>query len=282
VGTYGFETGAQEAGTVTAKFNATAQPGGVVMLEVRCSCDATSASATVFGRSEPLFRSTDHWEGLVGIDLDVRPGIYPISISVTPAGSPSIAATHDLTVVERQFPTRRLRVAPTYVDPPQSDLARIKRESAVLQSIFDNAASPRQWRGAVRAPVSETPNSTFGARSIYNGQARSPHSGTDFSARTGTPVAAPATGMVALAEPLYFTGNTVVLDHGLGLYSVLAHLSELRVKAGDRVQIGEVVGLVGATGRVTGPHLHWSVRLNGARVDPLQLMAATKDLLAPD
>jgi len=115
----------------------------------------------------------------------------------------------------------------------------------------------------------------FGTRSVFNGQPRSPHSGVDFGSKAGTPVVAPAGGVVTLAEPLFFTGSTVVIDHGLGLYSLLAHLSTFAVKEGERVRRGQVVGFAGATGRVTGPHLHWSVRLNGARVDPLSLIALT-------
>ena len=135
----------------------------------------------------------------------------------------------------------------------------------------------RLWQGAFQAPVRARANSSFGTRSVFNGEARSPHSGADFRAKAGTPVAAPATGVVRIAEPLFFTGNTVVIDHGLGLYSLLAHLSKFNVKEGDLVRRAHIVGFVGATGRVTGPHLHWSVRLNGARVDPLSLIAVTKE-----
>ena len=256
----------------------TAGPGDVVRLDVICNCDATDSSATVFGRTVHLARTGDRWQGLIGIDLDVRPGTYPITIVITPAGSGAIAPARKLRVIDKKYPVRRLRVAPAFVDPPASEIARIQEEAAALQTIFDAAGSPRQWEGAFQAPVTDPPNSTFGARSIYNGQARSPHSGTDFSARAGTPITAPASGTVTLARPLYFTGNTLVIDHGLGLYSLLAHLQEIDVKEGDRIARGDVVGLVGGTGRVTAPHLHWSVRLNNARVDPLALLAVTKDL----
>jgi len=136
------------------------------------------------------------------------------------------------------------------------------------------AASPRHWSGGFRTPLSVRPNSNFGTRSVFNGQPRNPHAGVDFAAPAGTPVAAPNGGIVALAESLYFTGNTVILDHGLGLYSLYAHLSRLDVVPGRSVAAGDIVGLLGATGRVTGPHLHWAIRLNGARVDPLSLVAA--------
>ena len=110
-------------------------------------------------------------------------------------------------------------------------------------------------------------------RSIFNGQARNPHNGADFMSPAGTPIQAPNAGRVALARDLYFSGNTIVIDHGLGLFSTLAHLSVLDVREGETVAAGQIVGRVGATGRVTGPHLHWAVRVAGARVDPMALLA---------
>ena len=279
VGAYGLAVEAQQPPMVRTVLSAvTSGPGDVVRLDVTCNCEAADTSATIFGRPVRLTRIGDGWQGLIGIDLDVKPGTYPIEVAITPPGSSAIASAQQLTVVDRSYPVRRLRVAPAFVDPPAGEVARIQRDAAALQTIFETTASPRQWHGAFQAPVSQTPNSSFGSRSIYNGQPRSPHSGTDFGAKAGTPVAAPAAGTVALARALYFTGNTVVLDHGLGLYSLLAHLQEIGVKEGDHVTRGHVVGLVGGTGRVTAPHLHWSVRLNNARVDPLSLLAVTKDL----
>ena len=135
--------------------------------------------------------------------------------------------------------------------------------------------SARKWTDAFVLPVDGKPTSNFGTRSYYNGQQRAPHAGVDFVGEPGTPIRAANHGEVVVAAPMYFTGNTVVVDYGDRLFSVFAHLSELHVKAGDTVEPTTIVGLVGATGRVTGPHLHWSVRLNGARVDPLSLVAAT-------
>jgi murein DD-endopeptidase MepM/ murein hydrolase activator NlpD len=132
--------------------------------------------------------------------------------------------------------------------------------------------SDRLWQGAFRLPVDVDPAPNFGQRRILNGQPRSPHAGVDFGARRGAPVVAPARGRVVLAEPLFFSGRTVILDHGLGLFSLYGHLSTLSVKVGQRVETGTPLGAVGATGRATGPHLHWAVRLGGARVDPLALV----------
>jgi murein DD-endopeptidase MepM/ murein hydrolase activator NlpD len=121
--------------------------------------------------------------------------------------------------------------------------------------------------------VADPANSAFGTRSVFNGKSRNAHSGADFLSPAGTPIHAPNSGRIVVARPLYFSGNTVIIDHGLGLFSMLAHLSVIDVREGDRVSTGQVVGKVGATGRVTGPHLHWTVRAADARVDPLSLLA---------
>ena len=141
-----------------------------------------------------------------------------------------------------------------------------------MRAIFDALSPRRYWLGAFHVPVPGPPISEFGKRSIYNGKPRSPHAGTDFQGATGTPVQAPNAGRVVLAADLYYSGNTVILDHGLGLYSYFGHLSAFSVREGDQLSTGDVVGKVGATGLVTGPHLHWSVRLVGTRVDPLSLI----------
>jgi murein DD-endopeptidase MepM/ murein hydrolase activator NlpD len=134
--------------------------------------------------------------------------------------------------------------------------------------------TPRLWNGPFVLPVADPANSNFGSRTIFNGQPRSPHGGVDFASAAGTPVAAAGGGRIAIADDLFFTGNTIVIDHVLGLFSVLEHLSAMSVVEGDVVERGSTVGRVGATGRVTGAHLPWGVRLNGARVDPMSLLAA--------
>ena len=174
----------------------------------------------------------------------------------------------------KTFRTCTLRVNEAYVTPPPAVEARIAREAAKLQTLM-KGRTPRAWEGAFISPVPVQPSDNFGMRSVFNGQPRQPHGGVDFSSPTGTPIRTPGAGRVVLADDLYFTGNTVLLDHGLGLFSLMAHLSKISVTEGQLVSRGETLGLVGATGRVTGPHLHWAVRLGGARVDPLSLLAMT-------
>ena len=269
--------GGQNALRVTL-FARAVRPGEVVKTTVACPCAATGVSATVFGKDVPLARTADdEWEGLIGIDLDVKPRAYTMSVRVNREGQPPLAARRTVGVLAKRFPVRRLTVDPSFVNPDPAQLARTQDEARRLAAVFEMVTTPRQWNEPFRAPVAAPANSSFGTRSIFNGERRSPHSGADFAAAEGTPIAAPAAGTIVMAEPLFFTGNTVVIDHGLGLYSLLAHMSGMAVHPGDRVKPGELVGFVGATGRVTAPHLHWSARLNGARVDPLSLMAATAD-----
>jgi murein DD-endopeptidase MepM/ murein hydrolase activator NlpD len=152
-------------------------------------------------------------------------------------------------------------------------LERINRENALLQHAYAGSEPARLWKGPFLRPVPQPANSAFGTRSVFNGEPRSPHAGTDFLSPAGTRIKAPNAGRVMIARELFFSGNTVVIDHGLGLFSLLAHLSRIDVHEGDLVERGALVGLVGATGRVTGPHLHWAVRAGDARVSALSLLA---------
>ena len=254
------------------------QPGEVVRIDISCRCSMPleQVKAEVFGRQIAFGRSGQSWRGLVGIDLAVRPGPHIVTIDAAGTGLPALAATETLRVIPKSFPTRRLRVAPEFVEPSPAALERIARENKRIEAVIQ-AVSAGLWDGIALQPVDAIAIGNFGSRSFFNGQPRAPHGGIDFSAGTGTPVKAPSAGRIVLVDDLFFTGNTIIIDHGQGLYSLLAHLSQAGVKVGTDVTPGEIVGLVGATGRVTGPHLHWSVRLNGARVDPLSLAAVGRD-----
>ncbi|HEY3045293.1 MAG TPA: M23 family metallopeptidase [Vicinamibacterales bacterium] len=249
------------------------QPGGLVVLTMTVPQPADRVRLHAFNREIPVYRVDDTtWRGLIGIDLGVRPGTYSVSVDAT-SGPRPLHATYPLRVLPRRFPVRVLKVDPAFVNPPPDMEARIAREAAELGELWRQSSPERLWREPFVPPVPSTVASHFGARSIFNGQARSPHSGADFPSPAGAPVAAPNAGRVVLARDLYFSGNTVVLDHGLGLFSLLAHLSVIGVHEGDSVATGQEIGKVGATGRVTGPHLHWAVRAGGARVDPLAVLA---------
>ncbi len=255
------------------------QPGEVVLLRLSAPASLSEVSGNAFGKPLSFFQANPgEWLALAGIDLAAAPGKHSVQIEAGFAsGSKPLRTAIDLDVQPKKFPTRRLTVDSKYVDPPAETQERIQRESRILRRIFRTVTAERLWEGAFLRPVPGRANSSFGQRSILNGQARSPHSGTDFQAGQGTPIQSPNCGKVVLVRDLYFSGNTVILDHGQGLYSYFAHLSEFKVEEGQHVSSGDVLGLVGATGRVTGPHLHWAVRLNGARVDPLSLLAVLEE-----
>ncbi len=249
------------------------QPGELVVLTVIAPAGAGRLRLRAFDRDMPVFSvALPTWHALIGIDLDVEAGRYPVSIDAQADGR-EIHATYQLHVLPRRFPTRNLRVDPSFVHPPAAAQERIAREAADLQQIWGSPAPERLWKRSFVRPVAGAVASRFGTRSIYNGEVRPRHSGADFLSPEGTPIHAPADGRVVLARELYFSGNTIVIDHGLGVFSLLAHLSTFDVREGDSVTADQMVGRVGATGRVTGPHLHWAVRVGGARVDPLSVLA---------
>ncbi len=248
------------------------QPGELALLTVRTGTPITAVTARAFDRDWPAYARDDGtWTVVVGIDLDVAPGAYQAALTVT-SGGRQTTVREPLTVRPKQFRTRRLTVEPAYVNPPASVTARIVAEAQELSTLWTSSEHEPLWTGPFQRPVPQQANSAFGSRSVFNGQPRSPHGGADFPSPAGTPVHAPAAGRILLAKDLYYTGNSVVIDHGVGLVSLFAHLSRIDVSVGDRVEAGQVLGLVGKTGRVTGPHLHWTLRVNGARVDPLALL----------
>jgi murein DD-endopeptidase MepM/ murein hydrolase activator NlpD len=244
------------------------QPGELVVLTVTTATDQ-AVHARAFDHDLAAYRiGPSKWRVLVAIDLDVAPGTYPVAID---AGADAV--TRDLTVLPKTFRTRRLKVDPDFVTPPASAAARIEAEAKLLEGIWRSSPAQPSWTGPFVRPVTQPANSAFGTRSVFNGEPRNAHSGADFLSPAGTRVRAPNAGRVVVARPLYFSGNTVVIDHGVGVFSMLAHLSAFDVHEGDQVAARQVVGRVGATGRVTGPHLHWSLRINDSRVDPLSLLA---------
>jgi len=251
----------------------TLSPGDVARVEISGASGNEQITGTVLGQNLSFHydERAQRWRALAGIDLDTKPGGYRLRIERKGDAAP---AAQILRVVPKEFRVRRLSVPGGFVDPPPEALEQIARDAAVLAAAYARV-SPRRWSGAFVLPVDGQPTSNFGTRSYYNGQRRSPHAGVDFVGKPGTPIRAANHGEVVVASPMYFTGNTIVIDYGDRLFSVFAHLSELHAKVGDTVEPTTIVGLVGATGRVTGPHLHWSTRLSGARVDPLSLIAAT-------
>lgn len=269
-----------DALTVTASVASNAlPPGGVVVAIVHGSHAMRAVSGYAFGRPVRFWSDADPttWYGFVAAGLDAKPGPYTATISGTDAagtGSSSIA----LRVEPKRFETRRLKVDPQFVNPPASEGERIAREAKQMAAVFAQVTPERLWHGQFEMPVPGEPTSSFGRLSVLNGESRGRHQGADFRAVTGTPVHAPNAGRVALAADLYFSGNTVIIDHGLGMFSLFAHFSHLAVQKGEMVSRGDVLGESGATGRVTGPHLHWALRVGETSVDPIAVVNAVASL----
>lgn len=246
--------------------------GGVVWVEWR---GASPAYVYAAWREQTVYlqRHDDRWRALIGADVNLAPGIYPLPVTSVGRDGDIETERVDVVVTPTAFPEERLTLPERMVSPRSpEDLARIAAERKRLDSIFEDFSgmfAGESWQ----TPVGDELGSRFGLRRILNGEPRSPHGGVDFRSAAGTPVLSPGPGKVVLADDLFFTGQTVIIDHGAGLYSVYAHLSRIDCRPGRELERGERLGSVGSTGRATGPHLHWGVRLRGDRVDPLQIVA---------
>jgi murein DD-endopeptidase MepM/ murein hydrolase activator NlpD len=252
------------------------RPGEVVLLTAVPSRPLAELRGEAFGRGVGFWQTGKEgsWQGLAGIPLDSKPGPQRITLYGTGRDGGETTASVVLQIVPARFRTRRLTVDDRFLNPPEEMADRIRREAETLREIFDRVRPGRLWDGTFSMPVPGPATSAFGRLSVINGTPQGRHQGADFRAETGTPVRAPQSGEVGLADDLYYSGGTVIVDHGEGLYSLVAHLSRIAVKVGDRVERRAVLGESGATGRVTAPHLHWAVRLQGVAVDPLSLAAA--------
>jgi murein DD-endopeptidase MepM/ murein hydrolase activator NlpD len=220
----------------------------------------------------PAFHVQNMWTAILGVDLDTKPGKHNAEAVFMMEDGRLDRREAVIDVVAKKYPTTELKVEDKYVALSKADLARANRESKETDGIYAITSNERLWEDAFTVPIPGDTGTNFGHRRVFNGEPRAPHAGADLRAKTGTPVHATNRGRVMLAKNLFFTGNTIILDHGSGIYSLYAHLSRIDVKAGDMVRNGQLVGLAGATGRVTGPHLHWGMRVQGARVDPFTLV----------
>ena len=249
-------------------------PGGIARIDLG-RATGTTPKANFEGVPVLVVRESGHWRALVGIPLSHSPGLAAMRVRRADVDTATAAdATVSFEIVPFHYAEQRLKVAPGQVDLSAPDLARYERESRHLAEVIatDSGSAPSTL--GFEPPVAGRRSGSFGLRRVFNGQSRNPHSGMDIAAATGTPVKAPAAGRVIDTGDYFFNGNTVWVDHGGGLLTMVCHLSSIAVRVGDRVEAGSLLGAVGATGRVTGPHLHWSVSLNRAMVDPALFLPA--------
>jgi murein DD-endopeptidase MepM/ murein hydrolase activator NlpD len=240
-----------------------AVPGGVVTFRIAGGGDEKPVVKHA-GRPIMVVRQESDWLAIVGVSLDTEPGEQSIDVEQPGADPRKIT----FQVLPKQYRTQQLKVAPGQVNLSAEDEARVARESAKVRAALESFTPDAPVTLRLVQPVSGPRSSSFGLRRMFNGESRRPHSGMDIAAPTGTPIKAPLAGKVVDVGEYFFNGNNVIVDHGQGLVTMYCHLSKVRVDVGQHLERGEVIGDVGATGRVTGPHLHWGVALSGAMVDP--------------
>jgi murein DD-endopeptidase MepM/ murein hydrolase activator NlpD len=229
-----------------------------------------SLTGTWLGHEVVFDQGSDRtWFALAGVSLETKPGSYPLTLDgISVAGSRS-SFRKNLSVGHARYPIIQLTVSKQFTEPSTEQMEKIKD---LKHKTFSAVTPEREWSGRFSPPVDAPSSDVFGTRRVFNGATKSVHQGLDYRVGLGTQVAAVNGGTVILARPLYFEGNCVVLDHGQGLLSLYLHLSEIKVKEGERVTRGQLLGLSGATGRATGPHLHIAVRWQGVYLNPATLL----------
>jgi hypothetical protein len=265
-----------ESGIVLKLNSASASQGSILLGEITGAKPGQEFSAEWAGQPMPVWRESPDsatLHTLLGVDLEKPAGSYEWKLSWSSADGKPLSCSLRVTVRAGKFPTERLTVEKQFVQPDPEQQKRVEEDQKKTKAIYDTVTPEVLWKGKFVVPLKGvSTGGNFGRRRVLNGEARSPHAGVDFPSLAGTPVYAAQSGRVVLAENLYYSGNTVVIDHGYGIHTLYAHLSEIGVQAGDSVEASAEIGKVGATGRVTGPHLHWGLTIDHARVNALQIV----------
>jgi len=251
--------------------------GEVCLIRVAGIKDLQSIEGEFQGKKIPLVMNLNgkFYEALLGVDLDTKPAKYQIKVRGKDKGGKGFSGSFTLEVKKATFKTQTLSLPSSLVDLDAKTLERVNGENKRLEDLFQKIRKEKLWKGRFVQPVRGEISTPFGVRRVINRQNKNPHSGIDLRAEEGTPVLASNDGSVVIVAELFFSGKSVVLDHGQGIYSMYFHLSEILVREGERIGKGDVLGQVGSTGRSTGPHLHWGFRVHGSRVDPLSLLRVT-------
>ena len=244
-------------------------PGDIVIVTVKGMTGPVDG--TFNGKKLYFLASNKAFTAVLGIDLFTEPGAYTLDITAQDK-----VLSRPVTVVKKKYPVQKLKLPKDMVELSPENEARAEREQKKVAAIWPNETE-RLWNGSFINPREGKISTKFGLRRIINGVAKNPHSGVDVAAEEGQEVKAPNYAIVAMVDNQFFSGNSVILDHGQGIYTMFFHLSRVLVHEGQQVTKGEVIGLVGSTGRSTGAHLHWGVRIQGARVDPLELIRLKLD-----
>ena len=246
-------------------------PGEVVLVEIPSEPTLEGVTLQWQAQDIQMAPADSGWFALLGIDLDVEPGSYEVN-AVFQYVDMQRRQTIPMTVTSKEYRTTRLTVEPKYVELSPANQARSAQDRKRIDAAYETTAAEPYWTEDFIVPIpGVTGGRNFGHRRVFNDQPRAPHSGADLKAATGAKIFATNRGKVLLTGDFFFNGKAVFVDHGMGVLSMYLHLSEILVNEGQLLERGELLGLAGATGRVTGPHLHWGVRVTNARVDPFTL-----------
>lgn len=268
-----------DAGRVTIHSEYRRLSQGEVVKVTLVSPEAASAKVSFDGKEYPFASDPEglkHFT-LIVLRLDMEPGTYDAVVHLQPVHGVPKDIAFKLALSRGTFPSSMIRVAQRFTSPTAAQLNRIREEQAFLRGIYTSSVPDWLGTGKFVMPVDDRVTGVFGARRIFNDEVVSRHRGVDIRSPAGTPVKASNTGKVVLARDLYFSGNTVILNHGIGLFSIYCHLSETVVREGTVIEKGTVIGRVGSTGRSTGPHLHWGLRLGDDYADPLSIVHLSFD-----
>ncbi len=247
--------------------------GQVIWVEIPVSAPDSKVSGRFLDRNIPFFQRTENsFAGIVGIDMEDPPGLQELRVRLDGDAEP-IHLSYVILVIKEDYSIQHLTLPKNKVDLDAKTLKRVQQEQQELAEAFNQISTRPLWDGPFLEPVNGRVTGVFGSRRVINGQPRRPHSGEDIAAPTGTPVHAINKGTVVKTVNHFFSGKGVILDHGVGLFSMYFHLSEVDVTRGQAILKGEALGKVGASGRATGPHLHWGIHLNGSRINPYALTA---------
>jgi murein DD-endopeptidase MepM/ murein hydrolase activator NlpD len=246
--------------------------GSPILFQLSAPARVQGVSGTWLGHQLIFFRSAGSWYALAGVPVETKPGSYQLKLIEGLPNGKTVELKRKLRIAKAVYPSITVKVAKQYTEPNPEQLREVNADKEVKQKTFATDTPERLWNGSFVAPVSAPISDVFGTARVFNQEVQSRHLGLDFGVPAGTPVHAVNHGTVILARALYFEGDCIVIDHGQGLFSLYLHLSEFRVKEGDDVETGQLIGLSGGSGRATGPHLHLAIRWQGVYLDPARLL----------
>ena len=250
--------------------------GGVIYIKILQKNNNVPEVEWMDRKVSLLYRSDQKiYEGFIAADLEQEPGVYTLNILFKSHGNTTLIPVK---VIEKDYGVRRLTLPDNQVNLNKKDLERANKEKRIMDRLWGASTPSPFWKSQFLMPLDSKIIGPFGRRSVINDQPRSPHTGVDLRGEKGKPVMASNNGKVVITGNHFFTGNTVVIDHGAGIISMYFHLDKINVIRGDDISRGDILGTVGSTGRVTGPHLHWGIRINGFRIDPVSLVELSSKL----